>query len=342
MRTTKAIVLLLSLCLSFNGFAGTSLSPVRSFVTKLANKSAPKAHKNLNKALKNPTKVEWKTSDPELTKKVLEELQKKKAVIQIDENTFIVKVNGLKIEITLLDYFSRTVLINGVAYTFSEDKNLRTHIDGIIKIFKKRTTFNNPLIEDANAFLPLVFVIPAIIAASGAAVTVDALLSTAVNDMKNMDPKTQEKINKLKEKYKQRADACESDLENAKASNSKGQIEQLTSVRTLGQLHKVLNTELYNKWFNGKSQINYDELSCTEVAQNNDISSGTVTGFTRSPGRLLGALCKEQDRLNTCFASTEDVMRDQGIQINELRSPDRRGPFEGIYEEYKEIKNIKK
>jgi len=342
MKSTKYLVLFLSLCLSLNGYTGTSLSPVRGFVTKLANKSVPKAHKRLLKGLKNPSKLEWKSSDPELSKKILEEMNKKKAAIQIDENTFIVKAKGLKIEVVLVDYFSRTVLVNGKEYIFSKDKSLRAHIDGMLKILKKRTASHNPFIQDAHAFLPLVFIIPAIIAASGAAVTIDAFMSTAVNDMRNMDPETQAKIKALKEKYKERADVCESDLENAKASNSKGHIEQLTSVRTLGQLHKVLNTELYNTWFNGKSQIDYDKLSCTEVAQKNEISSGTVTGITRSPGRLLGALCKEQDRLNACFAATEEIMRDQGIQINELRSPDRRGPFEDIYEEYKEIKNINK
>ena len=190
-------------------------------------------------------------------------------------------------------------------------------------------------------YFPLLFVIPAVIAASGAAVVIDGYMSQIINELKNMDPDTQDKIKELTKKYSERADICESDLENARSSNTKEHIESLRSVRTIGELHRVLNTELYNKWFNGKSQIEYDKLSCSNI-ESKGIATSSMTGFWAGAGKILKPLCNEQDRLNKCSASTEEVMRDQGIQINELRGPDRTGPFKDIFDEYREIKGVKK
>lgn len=339
MKNTKLISLIVSICLSLHGFAREGLSPVRGFITELALESAPKTLNHLQAGIENPQKILYKTEDKELTQKVFSELKKQKATITYQDKFFTVKVADLEIKITLVDFISRTYSINGHPYIFSEEKALRAHIESISQIIEKKVVYNNPFIEEAHAFLPLLFIIPAIIAGSAAAVTIDGIMSNTVNDLKNMDAKTVAKIDKLTKKYKERANTCESDLENAKSSNSKGHISKLTSVRAIGELHKVLNTELYNKWFNGKSQIDYNKLGCSRVASKNDISSGSVTGLFRGAGKILGKLCKEQDRLNTCFASTEDIMRDQGIQIHELRSPDKQGPYKDLYQEYKEISN---
>lgn len=340
MKNLRLLNLLLIFTLPFQGFAEEPLSPVRGFVTELAKESAPQALAHLKTGLTNHQDVGWKTTDEELVKKVLKELKAHNATITYAGEEFVIKVDGVTVKITLIDFLDRIVSVNGTYYAFTEEKSLREHIDSLSLRLKKKAAFNNPLIQDAHA-IPLLFVIPAIIAASGAAVTIDAYFSQIVNELKNMDPGTQKKIKELTEKYTKRADICESDLENAKSSNTKGHIESLRSVRTIGELHRVLNTELYNKWFNGKSQIEYDKLSCSNL-ESKGIATGSMTGFWDGAGAILKPLCREQDRLNQCFASTEEVMRDQGIQINELRGPDRTGPFKDIYDEYREIKGVKK
>lgn len=339
MKSMNLICLILTISLSMQSFATTNLSPVRGFITELAMESAPKVMTQIKSGINNPKKIAWKSSDPELTEKVLTELKKQKATIAYDKKYFTVKVADITLKITLVDLISRTYSINGQHYIFSEDKPLRSHIDSITKLLKNKVVYQNPFIEEAHAFLPLVLLIPGILAASAAVITIDGFSSGLANDLKNMDPKTQDRINKLKSKYNERANICESDLENAKSSNTKGHIEKLTSVRAIGQLHKVLNTELYDKWFNGKSQINYDKLGCGKLARKNELASGSFTGIFSGTGKILGKLCLEQDRLNNCFSSTEEVMRDQGIQINELSGPDQTGPFKDLDEEYKELSN---
>ncbi len=272
--------------------------------------------------------------------KVLQELKKQRVIIRTSKKGFVVVAGGEKLAVEVVDYISHKMLINGKSFQYKISLGFERNYKEVEKVLgiranaKGKTSFHTFLgffISDALAFVPIV------IAAAGAVALIgDAVASPAANDIANRaNHKVYDKIQDLKTQYEKRANDCESDLAHSYGMG-KSELSGLSSVKTVGNLITELDAELYNEWFNGKSQIDYDDYSCKAYDGVEGIRNTKIIGIVSlGPGEVLKDLCHHQDRLNSCFSEIEEVMRKNNVQVNDVAGPDTLGPVNDIVEEYR-------
>lgn len=112
----------------------------------------------------------------------------------------------------------------------------------------------------------------------------------------------------------------------------------------VGALIEGLGAELEDSWLDGdgKEEIDYSKFGCEAYNGVEGISNDQMIGLWGNfnpHGQVLRGLCQNQDRLNKCFASTEEVMRENDVRVNDLSGPDRIGPYDGLVDDYRELQN---
>jgi|GEM_PF-3464171 len=323
---------------------------INTLVDEMGEKSALAFQKMIDSNLSAQNSVEefypreLNEKDAAQLTEVITALRKHKAQITYKDNAFYLFVGRSKMKIKMVDFISKTFTVNGEAYRLTNKKSLEEHSRELIFLTRKKTVMDYiPFIESAHAILPLAFAIPAIIAAAGSGAVMDFTLGNAANDLENMSfnnrVENKEKVAELEDIYEKRADECEADLGGIATNTGGRSMTTYQSVRVVADLHNALDAELYEKWFNGKTRIDYEELGCEKVAEDEGFSIGSVTGFFRSEGGFLRKLCGLQDRLNNCLQEVEEKMREENIQVNDVPGADGYSPLGDIVDEYKNFGN---
>lgn len=269
--------------------------------------------------------------------KVLKALKENKVKFRSSKMGILAITPKEKISIEIVDYISAKFRINGHPYRYDREAGFGANVTAISELLvPKKTTYLDYFVNDAHAVVPLVIVGWALIAGGSAAYVSDGIYSPSMNDIANSrDPEVREKIKELQEKFTKRADHCENDLAMSYGMG-KSQVEGLSSVKVVGSLIEELNAELYNEWFNGKEQINYEDYSCEAYDNVDGIRNRKAIGIASfGPGRVLKDLCFHQERLNKCFAEIEEVMRKNNVQVNDVSGPDHLGPYHDLVKDYK-------
>lgn len=288
--------------------------------------------------------------DQKIYAALIEGLKRRKGrFVAVKDTLVFYSIDG-KSTVKLVDYINGKYLIDGKAYTFKKGSSFKENLIAAGELFHKRATslFNLFIMDEAHAVLPLL-IIPGwawVSAAAAGAVTfaADTTVSAGANDIANNHPNVRLKIQELTDTYRERADVCEADLAQAQAAQTQTRLASNNTVRMVGALIDGLGAELEDTFmdFDGKEELNYDDFGCQAHDGRDGIRNrqlvGLFSGF-EPHGEILRGLCDHQERLNNCFSSTEEVMRENAIRINDLPGPDRIGPYDGLLEDYIEMQD---
>lgn len=354
LKLTRSVVVVLGLLFSslspiYAADKGTKKIPVGIKLNEVINSFLPKFVKDMNSSItEGPSEKTLKRMGPEdqrIFKALMDGLKQRKARFVAVGNKIEFYSSDGKSTIQLVDYINSKFSVDGKVYSYKKGQSFKANLIAAGELYHKKTSslFNLLIMDEAYALLPLL-AIPGWVwltgaAAGGVTFFADTAVSAGMNDISNAHPEVRLKITELTETYKERADVCEADLAQAQASATQTRLVSNNTVRMVGALIDGLGAELEHSFLdgNGKRELDYSKFGCEAHDGANGISNrqfiGLWSGFTPQ-GEILRSLCDHQERLNNCFASTEEVMRENEIRINDLPGPDRIGPYDGLLEDY--------
>ena len=353
MRIRLYFSLLFSLFLMSNSIAKKEKNtPVGVKLNKIINDNLSSLTNHMNKLIKSgPSENDLKKfaeDDKRIYKALIEGMKARNIRFEHHgDEVWVLSVEG-KSTMKLVDYINGKFLVDGKKYKFDSRKSFKENLINAGNLFHKLTVFNAFFfIEDAHAFLPLL-AIPGwawLTAGAAGAVTFfgDTTVSAGLNDINNVHPEVKLRITELEKQYLDRANTCEADLAHARVSKG-AELEGNNTIRMVGALIEGLGAELEDSFFDldGKKEINYDDFGCEAYDGVDGIRNrqavGVWSGFSPHGGALKN-LCDNQERLNSCFKETEEVMKENAISVNDLPGPDRIGPYDGLLEDYVDIHN---
>ncbi len=352
-----------SLSLWFNGIAFAvdstvhSGTPIGKELNRIIISHYASLAKGVNKLVQNgPTDAYLKRfseEDKQVYKELVKRLKEAKVVARAQKHGLILTYSGGSTTLELVDLLSNQYKVNGRAFHFDVEGSFSANLESAVELFyKKGETPKTTLlleklffIEEAQAFAFLAIPIWALVAGGSVAVATDTIVSASANDISNsLDPKVRQKIQDLQEKFKRRADQCEADLGRT-YSGDRAIIQGNSSVQMVATLIEELGAELEDSWFDGdgKEQIDYDELGCEAYHGKEGMRTDQLFGIVPGGwhGKVVQPLCHEQERLNKCFESIEEVMRDKDISINDVQKGRVPAPsYKGLVDEYKDLSGV--
>lgn len=327
-------------------------TPVGLKLNKIINDHLHAFTKHMNRQIKSgPSEKDLKRfseEDKRIYKAMLIGLKRHKAHFTVKDKKVILRTIDQQSVITLVDYLNQKYEVDGKLYTFDPKKSFKANLISAGNLLHKRSVFQKLLlIEDAHALLPLL-AIPgwawlSAAGATGVSFFADTAVSAGMNDISNSHPKMRLKIQELTRVYAERANTCEADLAQARVSTGSS-LTGNNTIRMVGALIEGLGAELEDSWLDGdgKEEIDYSKFGCEAYNGVEGISNDQMIGLwgnINPHGQVLRGLCENQDRLNKCFASTEEVMRENDVRVNDLSGPDRIGPYDGLVDDYRELQN---